>query len=536
MKEQSQLRHDQINENIVRRAISLLKPNKRDAIYDMSSEYYHNAPPELTTHLTRLLQLYFCHGYVPQSLLLCTLIPLVKDTLGDMTSSENYRAIAGGCLILKIIDLVIILLEGDKLSYDCLQFAYQAKSSTSMCTWTVNAVIDHFNRGGNHVFAASMDMSKAFDMVSWHVLFSTLMERKVDGLFLRLLLYIYMNQECDVKWCGEHSATFSVRNGVRQGAVSSGILFAVYIDSLLQELRDSGFGCHIKGIFTGADDVFLLSASRSGLQEMVNICQRFASSRNLKFGTNADPVKSKTKCLIFSNKNVVQDKFKKIVLDGNELPWVDSVKHLGHLLQRDNSMRLDIAKKRATFIAKTNSLLQEFSNVSTEVFMKLLNSFAINLYGSNLWYLFGKDCNKLYTSYNVAMRMILNVDRRTHRFLLVPLSNALHLKTVLASRFVTFTSHKKLPVRFLARLFENDLRTVHGKNLSEIALICGEPIEFLTSSKVKSMLRYKNLPATESWRLGICEELMSVRDNEGSHIMGFSSDEVNELLRFACVS
>ena len=136
--------------------------------------------------------------------------------------------------------------------------------------------------------------------------------------------------------------------------MSSGILFAVYIDSLLQELRDSGFGCRIKGIFFGAlvfaDDLFLLSASRSGLQEMVNICQRFASSRNLKFGTNADPVKSKTKCLIFSNKNIVQDKFKRIVLDGNELPWVDSVKPLGHFLKRDNSKRLDIAKKRSTFI------------------------------------------------------------------------------------------------------------------------------------------------------------------------------------------
>ena len=111
---------------------------------------------------------------------------------------------------------------------------------------------------------------------------------------------------------------------------------------------------------------------------------------------------------------------------------------------------------------------------------------------------------------------------------------------MLASRFVTFhqslINSTKLPVRFLARLFENDLRTVHGKNLSEIALICGEPIELLTSSKVKGMLRYKSLPATESWRLGICEELMSVRDNEGSHIMGFSSDEVNDLLRFACVS
>ena len=111
----------------------------------------------------------FPHGYIPQLLLLCTLIPLVKDSKGDITSSKNYRDITGGCLILKLIDLVIILLEGDKLSYDSLHFAYQAISSASMCTWTVNTVIEYFNCGGNHVFAASMDMSKAFDMVSWHV-------------------------------------------------------------------------------------------------------------------------------------------------------------------------------------------------------------------------------------------------------------------------------------------------------------------------------------------------------------------------------
>ena len=156
-------------------------------------------------------------------------------------------------------------------------------------------------------------------------------------------------------------------------------------------------------------------------------------------------------------------------------------------------MRLDIAAKRATFIAKTNSLLQEFSNVSTEVFMKLLNSFATNIYGSNLWYLFGKDCEKLYTSYNVAIRMIMNLDRCTHRYLVEPLSNALHLKTLLTSRFITFhqslITSPKLPVRFLARLYEHDLRTIHGKNLSEIAETCGEPIELLTSSKVKDGLR-----------------------------------------------
>ena len=66
----------------------------------------------------------------------------MKDNLGDVTSSSNYRAIAGGCLILKIIDLVVLILEADKLGFDCLQFAYQEKSSTTMCTWTATPIID----------------------------------------------------------------------------------------------------------------------------------------------------------------------------------------------------------------------------------------------------------------------------------------------------------------------------------------------------------------------------------------------------------
>ena len=128
---------------------------------------------------------------------------------------------------MKLIDLVIILLQSDKLEYDCMQFAYQQKASTTMCSWTVTTIVDYFNRGGNPVYAASMDMSKAFDLVSWEKLFSTLLERKVDCLYLRIILFIYTNQTCIVKWSGQSSKSFQVKNGVRQGAVSSGILFAV---------------------------------------------------------------------------------------------------------------------------------------------------------------------------------------------------------------------------------------------------------------------------------------------------------------------
>ena len=103
--------------------LNLMKEKKNDAIFNITSDLYLNGPPELITHLTNLIRMYLAHGSVPFVILLCTLLPLVKDNLGDSTSSDNYRAIAGGCLLLKLIDLVVLMLEGDKMSFDEMQFA-----------------------------------------------------------------------------------------------------------------------------------------------------------------------------------------------------------------------------------------------------------------------------------------------------------------------------------------------------------------------------------------------------------------------------
>ena len=169
-------------------------------------------------------------------------------------------------------------------------------------------MIDHFLSNGRNVFGCAMDLSKAFDMVEWTELFNTMMKRGVHPIFLRVLLYVYRSQQCDVKWAGKYSHRFSVSNGVQQGAVSSPILFSIYIDDLLKILRQSGLGCHITNVFFScfgyADDLLLLSGSRSGLQQLIKICETFAKKKSLKFSTNPDPVKSKTKGIIFSRKKV----------------------------------------------------------------------------------------------------------------------------------------------------------------------------------------------------------------------------------------
>ena len=233
-----------------------------------------------------------------------------------------------------------------------------------------------------------MDMSKAFDMVEWCALFDTLIDRKVECLFLRLLLFIYKNKSCEVKWCGHSSQRFTVSNVVRQGAISSAFLFSVYIDDLLFQLEKSQLGCYIHGCFYGAfvfaDDIFLLSASVSGLQSLVNICQKFASSRNLKFGTNPIPSKSKTKCISFSKRSKDHLNLSNIVLDGTPLPWVQKVLHLGCTLDSENSMKTDLTIKRGQFIGKVNALLQEFHYASYHVLLKLLGTYTTSFYGSPL--------------------------------------------------------------------------------------------------------------------------------------------------------
>ena len=115
---------EEINEALISKVLKLLKPKKRDSLFDVTSDMYINGPSELIVYLTCMIKAMVVHGSVPTTVLLCILTPLVKNSLDDMTVSSNYRAIAGGCLILKLIDLVILELEGGKLNSDALQFAY----------------------------------------------------------------------------------------------------------------------------------------------------------------------------------------------------------------------------------------------------------------------------------------------------------------------------------------------------------------------------------------------------------------------------
>ena len=157
-------------------------------------------------------------------------------------------------------------------------------------------------------------------------------------------------------------------------------------------------------------------------------------------------------------------------------------------------MKRDVTIKKGNFIGKINSLLQEFHYVSPDIFMKIVNIYAVSFHSSSLWDLFSADCDHLYKAWNVAVRNAWNVPYTTHRYLIETLSQSLHPKVMLASRYVKFvkslTTSPKYVVRVLASTCAEHLRTVMGRTLHKLADECNSEMTALNSVTVKKTLKY----------------------------------------------
>ena len=81
-----------------------------------------------------------------------------------------------------------------------------------------------------------------------------------------------------------------------------------------------------------------------------------------------------------------------VILNGNELPWVNSAKHLGNYLSTQLSyaqlapeMSTDLRYKRAILFDSVNQVKQKFGAFEPKLVLRLHSAFTTALYGSPLW-------------------------------------------------------------------------------------------------------------------------------------------------------
>ena len=73
----------------------------------------------------------------------------------------------------------------------------------------------------------------------------------ISLVFLRLIIYVYIHQFCNVCYNSEISSSFSIANGVGQGKILAGTAYCFYCKDLFNILEKSGFGCTVNGAYAG---------------------------------------------------------------------------------------------------------------------------------------------------------------------------------------------------------------------------------------------------------------------------------------------
>ena len=227
-KEDSAWEIGKLTGSVVKIASKKLWSSKGDVTGSYNSDMIKNCPDMFYELLAAVFRSWLIHGTVTRSFLACAFLPLVKG-LKDPSLTENYRAVAGSSLILKLFDYVILHLWADLLQSDSLQFGYKRSTSTTECSWLVMTVADYFRGRGSPVYCATLDAKQGFDRCSWNVIFSSLRKRHLPAVVIRALLFVYTEQSAVVKWGGAVSEPFSLTNGTRQGSVISPTLWCVYV-------------------------------------------------------------------------------------------------------------------------------------------------------------------------------------------------------------------------------------------------------------------------------------------------------------------
>ena len=222
-----------VNVHDVKKAISSLKRAKADVREGMTSDCFIHACDELFIHISMLINVMIVHSYAPEPFLCATVIPIPKNVRKSKNNSTNYRSIAIGNIIGKILDKIVLVKHANILNTSELQFGFKSKHSTVQCTFVLNEIVELYNSQGSPCYTVLLDATKAFDRVHFVKLFSLLLERSMCPTLLKLLVFMYTHPRLNVLWQSVTANSFQCSNGIKQSGVLSPILFCVYMDGIL---------------------------------------------------------------------------------------------------------------------------------------------------------------------------------------------------------------------------------------------------------------------------------------------------------------
>jgi hypothetical protein len=241
-------------------------------------------------HLVHCFNLVLEAGRLPSTWCQGCVHPIAK--VQSPTGCDEYRCITVGSILGKLFAAVLDKRLGDYLEEHQLRSPFQGGFRQGYSpmdqAFVLNHIIEAAKHAGSQVYTAFVDFSKAFDTVRHEHLWDRLNSFGVDGNFLRCVQSMYEQSQACVAVNGGLTGYEKLLIGVRQGDPLSPTLFALYIDTLADELSAgmSPMDTFAVGgvpvfMLLYADDLVLISATPGALQRELDILEGFCADWDL---------------------------------------------------------------------------------------------------------------------------------------------------------------------------------------------------------------------------------------------------------------
>ena len=255
---------------------------------------------------------------------------LYKSEKKSKKDPNNNRAITMSSVFLKLFKRVIVdqLKTDNKLMINKLQGGFQEKMGCIMTSFAFRECLHFSKENHSKLYVCFLDSRQAFDRV-WHDgLFYKLWQLGVNKVLYKSILSMYDGIKSKVRFRDHISDWVHILQGTKQGGVSSPLLYLVYINALLEELESSKLGFCVSDIKTCsptvADDMVLISFSKNGLQNMLDICYRYSCKWRYEYNPN------KCGVIVFNESKADFTKCnRKWSLGPNNIKEMESYTHLG---------------------------------------------------------------------------------------------------------------------------------------------------------------------------------------------------------------